>query len=276
MRRIFFGRCAIYLGILFIIGIMVFPLFWMVLISAVDKFRLGSQLIPALKDLSLLNYQYLFSETRFLLWFRNSTRVAVIATAISIVVSTFGGYALSRFRFHGRRIFAVSLLFSQMLPAVILLIPLYVVLGKLHLTNDYRGLALSYLTFALPFSIWMLWGYFDSVPIELEEAAMIDGATRMQALYKVILPLTAPGIGAVTIFTFVLCWQEYLAALTLMSSESVTTLPVGAARFIGQGGEILWGKMMALGTMTTLPVVIFFAFMQRYLVRGLTAGAVKG
>ena len=215
----------IYVAILFIIGVMIFPLVWMFLISAIEKFRPGSQLVPKLSELSFENYRYLFAETKFLLWFRNSTRVAVIATVSSIVVSTLAGYALSRFRFQGRRVFAVSLLFSQMLPAVILLIPLYVSLSSVKLTNDYRGLALSYLIFALPFSIWMLWGYFDSVPLELEEAAMIDGATRLQALYKVILPLSAPGIGAVTIFTFVLCWQEYLAALTLMSSESVTTLP---------------------------------------------------
>jgi len=265
----------LYAAIILIISAMVFPLVWMIFISMVESFRPGKQLITGLSSFSLGHYQYLFSRTQFLVWFKNSTRVAVIATSIAILVSSLGGYALSRFRFLGRRIFSVSLLFSQMLPGVVLIVPLFVAMSRLNLTDDFRGLAICYLTFTLPFSIWMLWGYFDSVPKQLEESAMMDGASRFQCLYKIVLPLSAPGIGAVAIFTFVLCWQEYLTALTLMSAESQITLPVGAARFRGLGGKILWGEMMALGTMATLPIIIFFAFMQRYLVRGLTAGAIK-
>jgi ABC-type glycerol-3-phosphate transport system permease component len=169
----------------------------------------------------------------------------------------------------------MGILLTQMLPGVLLVIPLYIILRDYRLDNSYLGLILVYLTIALPFCTWMLWGYFDSISTDLEEAAMVDGCTRTSALFRVVLPMAAPGVAAVAIFAFVLAWQEYLYALVIMNTQEMQLLTVGASRIAGHE-RIVWGEMMAYAVMVTLPVVALFIFAQRYVVQGLTAGAVKG
>jgi ABC-type glycerol-3-phosphate transport system permease component len=266
----------IHLATVVVAAIFVFPFYWMVLISIRDlPAQPDIKLLPPLQNLTLKNYATVFRETLFPLWFWNSLVVAVATTLVAMLFSIFTGYALSRFRFLGRRPFATGILLTQMLPGVLLAIPLYVILRGYRLDNTYPGLVLVYLTIALPFCTWMLWGYFDSISSDLEEAAMVDGCTHTGALFRVILPLAAPGVAAVAIFAFVLSWQEYLYALLIMNSERMQLLTVGASRISGHE-RIVWGEMMAYAVMVTLPVVLLFIFAQRYVVQGLTAGAVKG
>jgi ABC-type glycerol-3-phosphate transport system permease component len=267
---------AVHLAVILIAAIFIFPFYWMLLISVRDMpVQPDIKLIPPLNNLTLKNYATIFAETPFGLWFRNSFIVSVATTIFAMVFSVFASYALSRFRFLGRRPFSIGILLTQMLPGVLLVIPLYVLLRDYHLDNTYLGLVLVYLTLALPFCTWMLWGYFDSIPSDLEEAAMVDGCTHTGALFRVILPLAAPGVAAVAIFGFVLAWQEYLYALVIMNTQEMQLLTVGASRIAGHE-RIVWGEMMAYAVMVTLPVVALFMFAQRYVVQGLTAGAVKG
>ncbi len=254
--------------------LVVFPIYWMLLSSLRGGSIGAGGLLPNPKDFSLQAYRNVFQMFPFFTWSRNSLIVAAATTAIALFVAMFSAYSMARFEFRGRAGFGLAILLSQALPTVLVAIPLFSLLSKLHLLNSYPGLILSYVARALPFSIWMLWGYFQNVPPELEEAAQMDGLTRIGALFRIIFPLSAPGIAAVMLFTFVLAWEEYLLSLMVMASDSMITLTVGAARMIG-GQSVLWGELMAYSAMMTLPVALVFAFAQRYLVAGMTAGAVK-
>lgn len=251
------------------------PLLW----AMSSAFKPDREILSTLSLLpehwTLEHFRLVISETRFPRWFLNSAIVAVSSTLLSILVGTLGGYAMSRWRFFGRNLYGNTLLVIQMFPGVMLGIPLYLMLSKYHLVNTLWALVLTYLTFSLAFAVWMLKGYFDEIPREIEEAAIIDGAGRLQILGRIIVPLARPGITTVAVFAFLLAWNEFFFAYVFLASSDKFTLSLGMYGFIQQF-TTQWGNIMAAGTLTTLPVLILFFLVQRTLTRGLLAGSVKG
>jgi multiple sugar transport system permease protein len=221
------------------------------------------------------NYTGLWLDTRFPLWLRNSLVTAVVVTALTTVIATLTGYAVARLRFPGRAWVASLILVLYLVPPALLFIPLYRVLAELGATNHLASLFLSYPTFTVPFCTWLLIGFFRALPKELEEAALVDGATRATALVKVLLPLAAPGIVASAIFAFTLSWNEFLYALVFIQDERTITVPVGLNLLI-YGDVFHWGQLMAASVITTIPVVLLYMFIHRWMEEGLAAGAVKG
>jgi multiple sugar transport system permease protein len=258
------------------------PLYWMISTSfklQPEIFRLPPTFIP--ETLTLENYRAIIAGTMalaipFLVYFKNSLVVTIFTVLATLLLATPAAYAFSRVRFRGKRNLIYFVLVSQMLPVVLILIPLYQTFIRLRLLSTYPGLVLPYLMLTLPFSIWMLKGYFDSIPRELDEAARVDGCTKGQTMIRVILPNVTPGLTATAIVTFIMAWDEFIIALTIMDANEMRTLPVGMIQsFVGQF-SIKWGEMMAASVVTTIPVVIIFIFLSKYLIGGLIAGAVKG
>ena len=221
------------------------------------------------------NYTQLLTKTDFAIWYRNSAFVAVSSTFVATAVGTFGAYALARLRFLGRAFLSSATLITYLVPPSILFIPLYAQIRTMGLADSLAGLIAAYPSFTVPFVTWLLMGYFGSIPEELEEAAMIDGATRFGAFRRIILPLAAPGVLAASLFAFTQAWNEFLYALVFISDVKQRTLPVGLSTFI-TGDVYGWGYLMAGAVLTTLPVILVYTYLQRYMVEGLTAGSVKG
>jgi multiple sugar transport system permease protein len=220
-------------------------------------------------------YRSLILETSFLTWFRNTVLVATSSTALSVVLAALSAYALARLRFIGARLLTTLLLITYLLPGSLLFIPLYSILTQLGIINTYAALILTYPTFLMPFATWVMMGYFRSIPVELEEAALIDGATRLGAFWRITLPLAAPALLSVTLFAFTNAWNEFLFAYVFITSESLKTLPIGLQLLVF--GDIYpWGKLMAASLLMAIPVVVIYTVAQRFLVEGLTAGSVKG
>jgi ABC-type glycerol-3-phosphate transport system permease component len=224
---------------------------------------------------TLENYQRLFREYDFVRYFLNSLFVATVTAIVATSLSAFAGYSLARFQFPGRGFFGVLILVTQMLPGIAIIIPLFIWFKQFQLIDTYWALLIAYNAFAIPFSTWMLRGFFASIPRELEEAAQIDGAGPVGAFLRIVIPLSLPGLLATAIFAFILSWHEFLFAVTFTNSAEIRTLTVGIAAMRGKD-VIDWGLLNAGVVITTIPVAILFAFIQRYLVQGLTAGAVKG
>lgn len=221
------------------------------------------------------NYTGLWTETRFPLWFRNSLVTALVVTTITTIIASLSGYAVARLRFPGREAIASLILILYLVPPALLFIPLYRVLAELGTTNHLTSLFLSYPTFTVPFCTWLLIGFFKALPDELEQAALIDGASRTQAFVKVLLPLATPGLVASAIFAFTLSWNEFLYALVFIQDEKSTTVPVGLNLLI-YGDVFHWGQLMAASVIVTIPVVALYMFIHRWMVEGLVAGSVKG
>ena len=264
------------------VALYLLPLYWMISTSfklQPEIFQLPPTLIPGTPTLE--NYRSIIAGTMasaipFLVYFKNSLLVSAFTVLATVLLATPAAYAFSRVPFRGKRNLIYLVLVSQMLPVVLILIPLYQSFLRLRLLSTYPGLVLPYLMLTLPFSIWMLKGYFDSIPRELDEAARVDGCTRMQTMLRVIVPNVAPGLTATAIVTFIMSWDEFIIALTIMDANRMRTLPVGMIQsFVGQF-SIKWGEMMAASVVTTIPVVLIFVFLSRYLIGGLIAGAVKG
>ena len=207
---------------------------------------------------------------------RNSLIVVGATVAISITLAFLAAVALAKYRFTGRSLFVVLMIGILMLPQVGLIIPLYVVLARYHLTNTLAGVILVYLTFLLPFAVWTLRGFILGIPKELEEAAMVDGSSRIGAFVRILLPLVAPGLVATAVFAFITAWNEYIFAYVILSDQSRQTLTIWLASFYGTSRSTDWGALMAASTLTALPAVVFFLLLQRKIRFGLTAGAVKG
>jgi len=253
-----------------------FPLFWMLSTSlkpSGEIFATPPRLVPLHPTLE--NFWRLFADTRFTLFFENSVAVAGATVLLTLSVSALGAYSLTRYTFRGRDTVAGLILLTYMFAPIMIIIPFYILVKQFGLVNTRLALVLSYTTFCLPFCLWLLRAFFQSIPLELEEAALVDGAHRGKAVWYVVLPLALPGLIAAAIFTFILAWNDFLFALVLISSEELKTLPVGVNDLFN-ATIVDWGLIMAAGVMITLPTVVFFAAVQRYLVQGWTAGGVKG
>jgi ABC-type glycerol-3-phosphate transport system permease component len=252
-----------------------FPLYWML----VSSLKGDAEILaypPTMwpRELTLLNFQRLLAGD-FMIWFVNSVFVALSTTALVIVVGTLAAYSLTRFDYPGREVLAFSVLFTYMFPSVLMLLPLFLIVNNLRLNDTYLALILANTTFALPFAMWLLRSYFASIPIQIEEAAMIDGAPRLGAFIEVVLPQAVPGIISTAIFTFIRAWNDYLFALVFISTASRKTLPIGIASYANEL-TTQWGPLMAASVAVTVPALIFFMVLQRRLVSGFGSGAVKG
>lgn len=221
------------------------------------------------------NFARLFEQTRFLTYFRNSVFVTLTTVVLTITIGSAGAYSLTRFKFVGREKIANLILFTYMFAPIMIVIPFYVLIKKLGLANTHAALVMAYTAFCLPFSLWLLRAFFQSIPLALERSALVDGASRFQAVVYVILPLALPGIIATSIFTFILAWNDYIFVRILITSDELKTLSVGIADLYN-ATVIDWGMIMAGSMLITVPVLIFFVFLQRYLIAGWGAGAMKG
>jgi multiple sugar transport system permease protein len=271
-----FGRVALWAALGVVLVAVLFPFYWMVITSFKDYEQIRSINTPFIPNPFKLDAYYrLFYERDFGTWYRNSLLVAAVVTPLTVAVSTLAAYALVRLRFIGAALLASVILITYLIPGSLLVIPLYQVIQSLGLINNLAALWVVYPTFAIPFATWLLMGYVQSLPPEIDEAAMIDGANRVQTLWYVILPLMAPALLAVFLFTFTGVWNEYFFAFVLLSSQSNMTLPIGMT-FMILNDIFQWPDMMAAAVLITLPVVIPFIYTQRYMVEGLAAGGVKG
>jgi len=263
----------------FLLGLLVavmFPFYWMIVTSlkSEDQMRsLTSMFWPS--PFVLDSYRQLLSKTNFTTWYGNSALVAVSSTLLATAIGTIGAYSLARLKFLGRGFMASATLITYLVPPSILFIPLYAQMRNLGLADSLTGLIAAYPSFTVPFVTWLLMGYFESIPVELEESAMIDGATRFGAFWRIVLPLSAPGVLAAGLYAFTQSWNEFLYALVFITNVKLRTLPVGLSSFI-TGDVYGWGYLMAGAVLTTLPVIAAYIYLQKYMVEGLTAGSVKG
>ena len=260
----------------FLLVLVLFPFYWMTVTSfkTEDQMRsLVSMFWPS--PFALENYVQLVTKTDFLSWFGNSAIVAISSTLVATAIGTLGAYALARLKFLGRAFMSSTVLITYLVPPSILFIPLYAQIRTFGLSDSLAGLIAAYPSFTVPFVTWLLMGYFESIPVELEEAAMIDGSTRFGAFRRIILPLSAPGVLAAALYAFTQAWNEFLYALVFITNVKLRTLPVGLSSFI-TGDVYGWGYLMAGAVLTTLPVIAVYIYLQKYMVEGLTAGSVKG
>ena len=222
------------------------------------------------------HYTYLFRKTDFLTWMINSLLVSVVATGVSIVLSICAGYSLARLRFRGAGSFGTAVFITYLVPPTLLFLPLSQVVSWLGLSDSIVALMVTYPTFLVPFCTWLLMGYFRTVPREVEECALVDGASRMQTLVRIVLPMAIPGIICALLFSFTLCWNEFTYALTFISQSSNKTAVVGVTADLIRGDIYYWGSLMAGAVVASLPIVVIYVWFLDYYVSGLTAGAVKG
>jgi arabinogalactan oligomer/maltooligosaccharide transport system permease protein len=223
---------------------------------------------------TLASYQELFTEQPFLLWMKNSLMVSGLVTLTGVALAALGGYAFSRYQFVGKRATLLAILTTQMFPATMLLLPLYILIARLHLVNTFMGLMVFYTATALPFCLWQMKGFYDTIPVSLEEAACIDGCSRWATFYRVTLPLAVPGLVITALFSFMTAWSEYIVAAQILQERDIFTLPLGLKSFQASMSTD-WGLYAAASVLVSLPVVIVFTLLSRYLVSGLTLGSVK-
>ena len=253
-----------------------FPIYWMVITSFTaesDLFTLPLHYFPA--EATFDHYVATLIRTDILRYFTNSLTVASVASACTLLVSVLGGYALARYRFRGKQPTILLFLATQMMPMVVLIVPLFIVFRTLGLLNTLYSLMIVYTILNIPFCTMMMHGFFIGIPVELEEAAMVDGCTRFGAIARVAVPLTRPGLIATFLFAFIGAWNELLFAVMFLNTDANFTLPVGLYMFINKY-DIYWGRMMAGATIALIPALFVFGFVQRYMVKGMSLGAVKG
>jgi multiple sugar transport system permease protein len=253
-----------------------FPFAWMIISSlkeSGDIMAVPPQLVP--RSVTFGHYGDVFTKSNIPRYFINSTVIATGSTAIALAFALLGGYGFARYRFKGKAFLQNAVLSSQMLPTAAIIVPLFIILRSMGLLNTYLGLILAYLIITLPLSVWMMTGYFRSIPADIEEAAAIDGCSRFGVLVKVVLPVSIPGIVATAIYCFVVTWNEFLFALSFATDKNVMTLPIGLAEFTKEF-TIDWGALMAASVLMTLPIVVLFFTLQKGFISGLTAGATKG
>jgi multiple sugar transport system permease protein/raffinose/stachyose/melibiose transport system permease protein len=264
-----------YLLIVLLLVFVLFPFFYMVSTAfkaEEDLFSSPPKFLP--RSPTLMNFHQAL-QPKFIRYFMNSFIVTIGTTIIVIAVALFSSYAFSRLRFRGRKFLLKIIIFTQLFPLIVIIIPIYVLYNKTGIVNTHLSLIIAYLAFTVPVGVWMLRGFFKGIPYNLEEAAMVDGCTRLTAFVRVVLPLARPGISATAVYIFIVTWQEFMFALTMLTGEKMRTLPVGILDFIRQYG-VNWGGLMALSTLITIPVFILFLVLQRQFISGLTQGSVKG
>ena len=255
-----------------------FPFYWMFIASIKPNRELYD--LHAVQfwvsQPTLEHYAYLFQQTEFLRWLANTLIIAVSSTAISLVCGVLAGYALARLRFGGATFLGVAIFVTYLVPQTLLFLPLVRVVRQLGLSNTLWSMILTYPTILIPFCTWLLMGYFKTIPRELEQSALIDGANRIQAMLRVVLPLALPGILSAGIFAFTLSWNEFIYALVFTTSSAIKTLPVGVVTELVKGDVFFWGSLMAGALLGSVPVAVVYSFFVEQYVAGLTAGAVKG
>jgi multiple sugar transport system permease protein len=263
--------------VLFVV-VTLFPFYWMLLASIKANNELYNlRSFPFwVVNFTVDHYTYLFERTLFPRWLTNTLIVSVASTAISLTFSILAGYALARLRFKGAGLLGLLIFVSYLVPQTLLFIPLFDVIKSLGIADTYWSLILTYPTFLIPFSSWLLMGYFKSIPKELEESAMIDGSSRIGTLLRVVLPLALPGLLSAGIFAFTLSWNEFIYALVFITTTPMKTLPVGITTELIRGDVFFWGELMAAALLASVPVSLAYSFFVDYYVAGLTAGAVKG
>jgi N,N'-diacetylchitobiose transport system permease protein len=262
---------------LVVFAVMVFPVFWMLSTAFKPDDEINSA-TPTWFSLSPTLDHFRDAMARDYFWdtVRNSLIIVCLSVLASIVIAFLAAVALAKYRFGGRKLLIVLVIGILMLPQAGLVIPLYVVLAKYHLVGTLTGVILTYLTFVLPFAVWTLRGFILGIPKDLEEAAMVDGSSRLGAFVRILLPLAAPGLVATAVFAFVTSWNEYIFASVLLSDQADQTVTVWLAGFYGGSRNTDWGGLMAASTLTAIPVIVFFLLVQRRIMFGLTAGAVRG
>jgi multiple sugar transport system permease protein len=262
-------------GFLAIFVIMVaVPLYWMVTTAIKTNKELYEEFSYVPRQMTLENFERVIVREELLTNIRNSFSVAMSTTLFTVVVSAMAAFSIVRYRYRGRDWIGRVILFKYLLPSAMLFIPLYVIVTALGLGNTQQGLMLTYLTFTIPFCTWMLMGYFRGMPIELEEQAMVDGCSKIGALMRILLPLSAPGLVASAIFSFTLAWNEFLLALVITMDQSTMTVPIKLTMMV-VGDQYIWGQLMAGAVLASIPVAVLYFIGQRFVVQGLAAGAVK-
>ncbi|WDR06162.1 carbohydrate ABC transporter permease [Devosia rhodophyticola] len=271
-----FRRAVIYIALTIVTLIMVFPVMWMISVSlkpTTETFSLPPQFIP--ETLQFDAYSRVLGNAQFRGFFLNSYLVGIAVTLLSVAIGTLAAFGFSRYRFFGEKTAKLFVITTQMVPTITLLIPFFGVIVWLRLYDSLWGLIVTYLTFALPYSVIMMNGYLDTIPKDFDEAAIIDGCTPIGVLFRVLLPVATPGIISTAVYTFLLSWNEFLFALALTRSTEMRTVPVGIAMMVGEFG-LKWDEMMAFSVLGSVPILVLFMWVQRYVVSGLAAGGVKG
>ena len=275
IRSALFG----YANMIPFIAFALFPFYYMVITSLKKDAELYSlKSVPFLIQTGVItdHYRYLFFKTEFLTWVKNSLIISVVATAVSLVIAILAGYSLARLRYRGVGTFGTAVFITYLVPPTLLFLPLSQVVVWLGISDTIWALIVTYPTFLVPFSTWLLMGYFRTIPREVEECALVDGASRMQTLIRIVLPMAVPGIVCVTLFGFTLTWNEFTYALTFVSQTANKTAVVGVTADLIRGDIYYWGSLMAGAVVASLPIVVIYVWFLDYYVSGLTAGAVKG
>jgi multiple sugar transport system permease protein len=276
-RRLGTRMLRLYLPLAACLILMLFPFYWMLITSIKPNRELYSAKVMPLivHQPTLKHYVDLFDQTNFLTWTYNTMLVAIVTTAVSLVLGTMMAYPLARMKFPGAAVVAIGVAATYLVPQPLLFIPMADIINRLGLGNTLTAVMLTYPTLLIPFCAWLLMGYFKSVPRELEEAARIDGASRFQAMVRIVLPLCTPGLLSAGIFAFTLAQNEFLYALIFLAKSEVRTVPVGAITELIRGDVFYWGQLMAAALLGSVPVAIIYSFFVDYYVAGLTAGSVK-
>ncbi|NOX36019.1 MAG: ABC transporter permease subunit [Calditrichaeota bacterium] len=270
------GKIAAYGVLLLFTLFAIYPVLRVISISLRPGNRLLTRSLALIPEGATLEaYRRLFTDEPFLQWLANSIFVSSWVTVVGVTLAATAGYAFSRYRFRGRNAAMLGIITTQMFPVTMLLLPLFIMLIKLRLYDSYLGLIIAYSATALPFTIWQMKGYYDTIPYSLEEAAMIDGASPGYTFYKIVLPLALPALAISALFSFMTAWSEYLVAAVLIQNPQLFTLPLGLKSF-QSNMEVAWGLYSASAVLVSLPVVVLFMFLSRWLISGLTLGSVKG
>ncbi len=270
------GKLLAYLFLTLFTLFAIWPVLQVVSISLRPGDRLLSRSLAIIpEDATLQTYVHLFTQEPFLRWMGNSLTVSAVVTLVGSALAATAGYAFSRYKFRGRETAMVGLITTQMFPVTMLLLPLFILLIKLKAYDNYLGLIIAYSATALPFTIWQMKGFYDTIPFSLEEAASIDGCTPFEVFWRIVLPLSAPALVITALFTFMTAWSEYLVAAVIIQDKTMFTLPLGLKMF-QSNMEVAWGLYSAGAVVVSIPVVLLFMFLSRWLISGLTLGSVKG
>ncbi|HEY8346192.1 MAG TPA: carbohydrate ABC transporter permease [Symbiobacteriaceae bacterium] len=270
------SKGLMYAALLAYVVFLAFPLFWMLSTSLKPPQEIAAR-VPTLlpKAPTLAHYVAAFEEQSVTRAIFNSFKVASLSAVVTVIVTLPAAYAIARYRSRITKAVQGWVVISQIFPFILIIVPLFLILRALHLNNTHAGLVIVYLVWSMPFTLWMLQGYVRSIPVALEEAAAVDGATRWQILWRIVAPLLLPGVVAATLFTFISAWNEFQFALVVLKDPKLATLPITLAKFTGVDGTARWGPLAASSLIATLPSLLLFSFIQRGLTAGLVAGSVK-